>query len=354
MFDMQKIGKTIVSLRKSKNMTQMELADKLGISFQAVSNWERGNSMPDISKLPELAEIFGVSLDELLGEKSSLVEAAVEDRLEECVKSGEVAEEEIQNVLPILKPKQIQNMAANADAQTLQTFLPFLDEDDVAELAREAKENGQQFTMYLPFMDDEVIAEWAREDRKNGRNIAMYLPFMDEDDVADMAKEALQQGRNITGYLPFMDEDDVKDLLMMVNGIVETSALQVGQKLVVVPMRLRMEIRPLQREISVWDGQQLVADYPITSMDEVPRNRQKTEKVKVAAREGYLNGLAVLPRSPQYPASERVLVLSNGVVISSGQNGHGSVKFRMDQKDLNELAMMLDCGNEVLISYPSR
>lgn len=216
MFDMQKIGKKIVTLRKQNNMTQMELADRMGISFQAVSNWERGNSMPDISKLPELAEIFGVSLDELLGEKSSLVEAAVEDRLEECVKSGEVVEEEIEDVLPILKPKQIQNMAANADAQTLQTFLPFLDEDDVAELAREAKENGQQFTMYLPFMDDEVIAEWAREDRKNGRNIAMYLPFMDEDDVADMAKEALQQGRNITGYLPFMDEDDVKDLLMLV------------------------------------------------------------------------------------------------------------------------------------------
>ena len=216
MFDMQKIGKKIVSLRKLKNMTQMELADRMGISFQAVSNWERGNSMPDISKLPELAEIFGVSLDELLGEKSSLVEAAVENRLEECVKSGEVAEEEIQNVLPILKPKQIQNMAANADAQTLQTFLPFLDEDDVEELAREARENGKEFAFYLPFIDDEVIAEWAGEDRKNGRNIAMYLPFMDEDDVADMAKEALQQGQNITGYLPFMDEDDVKDLLMMV------------------------------------------------------------------------------------------------------------------------------------------
>ena len=216
MFDMQKIGKKIVSLRKQNNMTQMELADKMGISFQAVSNWERGSSMPDISKLPELAEIFGVSLDELLGEKSSLVEAAVEDRLEECVKSGEVAEEEIQNVLPILKPKQIQNMAANADAQTLQTFLPFLDEDDVAELAREAKENGQNIVMYLPYMDDEVVAEWAREDKKNGKSIAVYLPFMDKDDVADMAKEALENGQNITGYLPFMDEDDVKDLLMMV------------------------------------------------------------------------------------------------------------------------------------------
>ena len=216
MFDMQKIGKKIVSLRKQNNMTQMELADKMGISFQAVSNWERGNSMPDISKLPDLAEIFGVSLDELLGEKSSHVEAAVEDRLEECVKSGEVAEEEIQNVLPILKPKQIQNMAANADAQTLQTFLPFLDEDDVAELARKAKEDGQNIIMYLPYMDDEVVAEWAREDKKNGKSIAVYLPFMDEDDVADMAKEALENGQNIAGYLPFMDEDDVKDLLMMV------------------------------------------------------------------------------------------------------------------------------------------
>ncbi len=216
MFDMQKIGKRIVSLRKQNNMTQMELADKMGISFQAVSNWERGNSMPDISKLPELAEIFGVSLDELLGEKSSLVEAAVEGKLEECMKDGEATEEEIKDVLPILKPKQIQNMAANADAQTLQTFLPFLDEDDVAELAREAKENGQNIVMYLPYMDDEVIAEWAREEKKNGKSIAVYLPFMDEDDVADMAKEALQQGRNITGYLPFMDKDDVKELLIMV------------------------------------------------------------------------------------------------------------------------------------------
>ena len=44
MFDMKQIGKKITDLRKAHNMTQMELADKLGISFQAVSNWERGVS----------------------------------------------------------------------------------------------------------------------------------------------------------------------------------------------------------------------------------------------------------------------------------------------------------------------
>ena len=65
MFDMKQIGKKITNLRKAHNMTQMELADKLGISFQAVSNWERGNTMPDISKLPELAEICRISVEEL-------------------------------------------------------------------------------------------------------------------------------------------------------------------------------------------------------------------------------------------------------------------------------------------------
>ena len=87
-------------------------------------------------------------------------------------------------------------------------------------------------------------------------------------------------------------------------------------------------------------------------MDAIPRARQKTQKTKIVAREGYLEGMAVLPRTPQYPASERVLVLENGMALVGGQNGKASVHLRMDQKDLNELAMMLDCGNEVLVSYP--
>lgn len=71
MFDTNEIGRKISEFRKDSNMTQMELAERLNISFQAVSNWERGNSMPDISKLPELAELFGISIDELLGKNRS-------------------------------------------------------------------------------------------------------------------------------------------------------------------------------------------------------------------------------------------------------------------------------------------
>ena len=77
MFDMVQCGRTISQARKKQNMTQMELADRMGISFQAVSNWERGVSMPDISKLLELSEVLGITVDEILGKPSPLIETLV-------------------------------------------------------------------------------------------------------------------------------------------------------------------------------------------------------------------------------------------------------------------------------------
>lgn len=76
-----KLGLTISKLRKEKGMTQEELAEKVNVSAQAVSKWENDISMPDISVLPVLAEIFDVSIDELLGrEKVSKVEILEEGK----------------------------------------------------------------------------------------------------------------------------------------------------------------------------------------------------------------------------------------------------------------------------------
>ncbi len=66
MFDMQKVGERIAALRRKENMTQADLADRLGISYQAVSSWERGATMPDIGKLVELARILHTTVDALL------------------------------------------------------------------------------------------------------------------------------------------------------------------------------------------------------------------------------------------------------------------------------------------------
>ena len=69
MFDTTKVARNIKNARTKMNMTQMNLADEMGVSYQAVSNWERGNSMPDISKLPELCKILNISFEELVGER---------------------------------------------------------------------------------------------------------------------------------------------------------------------------------------------------------------------------------------------------------------------------------------------
>jgi len=65
--DMNAIASYLQTLRKEKGLTQSELSERLGVSSQAVSNWERAESLPDTALLPELAMIYGVSVDEILG-----------------------------------------------------------------------------------------------------------------------------------------------------------------------------------------------------------------------------------------------------------------------------------------------
>ena len=64
------MGETISTLRKEKGMTQKELADLLNITDKAVSKWERDIACPDTQTIPKLAEILGVSIEELLHAKS--------------------------------------------------------------------------------------------------------------------------------------------------------------------------------------------------------------------------------------------------------------------------------------------
>ena len=62
-----KIGENIKRLRHGRDLTQEEVASHLGISFQSISKWERGDGYPDITTLPAIANYFNVSIDELIG-----------------------------------------------------------------------------------------------------------------------------------------------------------------------------------------------------------------------------------------------------------------------------------------------
>lgn len=68
-------GKRFQRLRKEKGLTQQDIADNVGITFQSVSKWEQDINLPDVNALLTLSDILGVSVDELLGkEKTTIIE----------------------------------------------------------------------------------------------------------------------------------------------------------------------------------------------------------------------------------------------------------------------------------------
>ena len=87
----QSLGNRIMENRKRLGMTQDALAEKVGVTAQAVSKWENDQSCPDINTLPKLADIFGISTDALLGRQAQIVHTAEvvdEDDAEESGKSS--------------------------------------------------------------------------------------------------------------------------------------------------------------------------------------------------------------------------------------------------------------------------
>ena len=65
------IGETIARLRKERSMTQEQLAECMGVTAQTISKWENGTTCPDVMLLPVLADFFGVTVGDLIGESSA-------------------------------------------------------------------------------------------------------------------------------------------------------------------------------------------------------------------------------------------------------------------------------------------
>ena len=223
MFDIRKIGKRIAELRKSKNITQMALADMMGISFQAVSNWERGESMPDISKLGELSEIFGVSIDDILCNKRA---AEIVEEISAGEKPSDITPEELAETVPLMAPKQAEeSIKENKEKMTisqLAALAPYMNGDDLGEIAVGLAKNGgslEDVAALAPYMDEDDVGKVVRELVKNGgslEDIAALAPFMDDDDIKELAKEKLKSSgkiEDISAFVPFMDEDDIGEII---------------------------------------------------------------------------------------------------------------------------------------------
>ncbi|MCL2772542.1 MAG: helix-turn-helix domain-containing protein [Oscillospiraceae bacterium] len=79
------ISEKIASLRKAHNLTQEALGEAVGVSAQAVSKWEKGDSLPDISVIPDICRTFGISADTLIGSEGNMTaDMYIEKALEVC------------------------------------------------------------------------------------------------------------------------------------------------------------------------------------------------------------------------------------------------------------------------------
>lgn len=182
------IGKTIADYRKAANMTQSEVADKLGVTYQAVSKWERDESLPDITMLPKIADLFNISIDNLLRgsfemkeekevetAKQIIEEAAVSETEKDNDSKEEIdltetifseVEQEIEDNLidvsglleqlaPLMKPNQLDRVISKLGKvdKKLNKVYPFLKRERMDELIEMTPLDELELDELLPFLN---------------------------------------------------------------------------------------------------------------------------------------------------------------------------------------------------------
>lgn len=222
----KKFGAYLSKLRKKADMTQSDLAEKLNLTRQAVSKYEVGDSFPDISVLILIADVFKVSLDELInsgeptkGEKAIFVNAAND---KEQLAVHEISD--IVNLAPLLKPSILDRMAQGLSAQGIDisnvvTLAEYLSDESVLKLLENATYetlDDKMLEKLIPFLDEKskvVIFERILEGDYDWHLLKAMLPYADY--ITSQIEEAV-----IEGVLPYealkMLKDYVNETVKMI------------------------------------------------------------------------------------------------------------------------------------------
>lgn len=216
MFNTTKIAKKIREARIARNMTQMNLADAMGVSYQAVSNWERGNSMPDISKLEELCAALQLDVTELLGMESR--EAAVVTRILK-EEAPVLTPEELAEVAPVLPPEQIkaQTKKQKLNLSAIVDIAPFLEDDLLEELVEEAQVNSlKELEALAPFLDEDMLDKLVRRaPREDVEGILALAPFLEEETLDWLVRQydITLEPRFVEALAPFLEDETIDALV---------------------------------------------------------------------------------------------------------------------------------------------
>ncbi len=129
-------------------------------------------------------------------------------------------------------------------------------------------------------------------------------------------------------------------LIMLINGILDPSRLRAGQKLVAIPLQLRLLIHEQESEIALWDGDILLASYPIKSVEGGVPPSQLTRIVKKV--DAYRSGKKLSRNAALNISHDRVIEISGGIFIAGLQKiSDAFVVYRLPQERLNEWAFFV-------------
>ena len=162
MFNTHAFGLKLAQLRKNADMTQSDLAERLNVTRQAVSKYEIGDSFPDVTILVTMAEVFGVSVDELIGAGSPTAgEAAILNSLAQGKEPDTATPEDVASLAVWLKPSAVERLTVNLAKQginvsRLMDIAVYLSDEGTQRLLAETDCAGitpEMLEHLLPFMD---------------------------------------------------------------------------------------------------------------------------------------------------------------------------------------------------------
>lgn len=231
--DMQKVGAFISERRRSMDYTQAELAGLLTISHQAVSKWERGESLPDVALLPDLAKLLNVSIDTMLngGEAraiaSSIPSFSNSDDLEpteSSVNSTAHSEEQmlqqqfsidhVKSLAPFLPKETLEEMVGQI-AQViswsdLHALAPFIGRSALEELVNKIGDTSfpaNQLIALAPFLGQDVLRRLlnhVEESSLDWGTVHALAPFVDVSLLIERMDIDRLTPAQLSGLAPFL------------------------------------------------------------------------------------------------------------------------------------------------------
>ena len=311
MFDTTMIGKRIKQARIDKNMTQMALADAMGVSYQAVSNWERGNSMPDISKLGDLCAALDITVNALLG-----LEETAPNAVKKAMDKEELTMEELAEVAPVMLPEDVKmrmegnclhidigggsvdvKIGDDSDAEPAEEATPeetdrkhgprivrvFTKKEKEKNKEAEAKKTKKldlsRIADMAPFLDQEYLDELVRSaDLSDLDGIEEVAPFLKRETLDYLVEQAgMDDLETLSEIAPFLSRETVDKL---VNRCTEAEDFSTLEEL--APFISHETLDKLAEQVqpdSIWEVVSLAPFFSKQTLDKLVRRCEEAEKL---------------------------------------------------------------------------